>query len=115
MLMHRFSTLNILVPGHYILPQLICLSLLFLVWPWNIPDRRQWKTLSTFDKRKSKIDRSSVFDCHLLTVGDKWQSKTLFLLIFDLHSSKVLAFLIASNKIINENGQPPVDCETGKK
>ena len=28
--------------------------------------------------------------------GDKWQSKTLFLLIFDLRSSVVLAFSIAA-------------------
>ena len=28
--------------------------------------------------------------------GDKWQSKTLFLLIFDLRSSIVLAFSIAA-------------------
>ena len=28
--------------------------------------------------------------------GDKWQSKTLFLMIFGLHSSIVLEFLIAA-------------------
>ena len=28
--------------------------------------------------------------------GDKWQSKTLFLMIFDLHSSIVLTFLIVT-------------------
>ena len=33
------------------------------------PDRRQSKTLSTIDKRGSKIDRYSVFDCHLSPVG----------------------------------------------
>ena len=31
----------------------------------NTPDRRQSKTLSTIDERESKIDRNSVFDCHL--------------------------------------------------
>ena len=30
--------------------------------------RRQWKTLSTIDERGSKIDRNSVFDCHLSPV-----------------------------------------------
>ena len=60
------------------------------------PGRRQSKTLSTIDERGSKIDRNSVFDCHLSPTGDKWQSKTLFLLIFDLRSSKVLAFTIAA-------------------
>ena len=31
----------------------------------NTPDRRQSKTLSTIDERGSKIDRKSIFDCHL--------------------------------------------------
>ena len=36
LLMHRFGTLNTLVPGHYILRQLICLSrILYIDWPWN--------------------------------------------------------------------------------
>ena len=66
------------------------------------PDRRQSKTISTIDERGSKIDRNSVFDCHLSRLmaientGDKCQSKTLFLLIFDLRSSVVLAFSIAA-------------------
>ena len=33
------------------------------------PDRRQSKTLSAVDKRGSKIDRNSVFDCHLSPAG----------------------------------------------
>ena len=32
------------------------------------PDRRQSKTLLTIDERGSKIDRNSVFDCHLSSV-----------------------------------------------
>ena len=36
-----------------------------------------------------KIVRSRVFDFH--PTGDKWQSKTLFLAIFDLRSSIVLS------------------------
>ena len=32
------------------------------------PGRRQSKTLSTIDERGSKIDRNSVFDCHLSPV-----------------------------------------------
>ena len=31
-------------------------------------DRRQSKTLSTIEERGSKIDRNSVFDCHLSPV-----------------------------------------------
>ena len=34
----------------------------------NTPGRRQSKTLSTIDERGSKIDRNSVFDCHLSPV-----------------------------------------------
>ena len=32
-------------------------------------DRRQSKTLLTINERESKIDRNSVFDCHLSPVG----------------------------------------------
>ena len=35
LLMHGFGTFNTLVPGHYILWQLILLSLLYMAWPWN--------------------------------------------------------------------------------
>ena len=35
----------------------------------STPDRRQWKTLLTIDKRGSEIASTSVFDCHLLPVG----------------------------------------------
>ena len=72
----------------------------------STPGRRQSKTLSTIDERGSKIDRNSVFDCFLSPVwrqkaienntGDKRQSKTLFLTIFDLRSSIALAFSIAT-------------------
>ena len=60
----------------------------------------------------------TAFDCHLSPVGrqmamkntvsidflegqwgDKWQSKKLFLLIFDLSSLILLAFLIAANLV----------------
>ena len=43
-------------------------------------DNQQSKTLSTIDQPESKIPRNSVFNCH-----DKWQTKALFLTIFDLH------------------------------
>ena len=39
------------------------------------------------EERRSKINRNSVFDCHLSPTGDKWQLKTLFLSIFDRRSS----------------------------
>ena len=45
----------------------------------------------------SKIARNSVFDGHICRQsGDKWQSETLFLTIFDLRSSIVLMFSIAA-------------------
>ena len=68
------------------------------------PGRQQSKTLSTINKCVSKTDRNSVLDCHLSTVGDKWQSKTLFLLIFDLRSSIVLAFSIAAYPVCTWTG-----------
>ena len=43
---------------------------------------QQSKPRLTIIERGSKIDINSVFDCHLSV--DKWQSKTLFLMIFDL-------------------------------
>ena len=40
---------------------------------------------NTIEEHRSKIVRNRVFNCHLLPhTGDKWQSKTLFLSIFDL-------------------------------
>ena len=33
------------------------------------PGRRQLKTYSTIDERGSKVDRNSVFDCHLSPAG----------------------------------------------
>ena len=36
---------------------------------FNTPGRRQSKTLLTIDERGSKIDRNSVFDCHLSPVA----------------------------------------------
>ena len=48
----------------------------------------------------SKIARNSVFDGHICRQSaDKWQLKTLFLTIFDLHSSIVLTFSIAAISI----------------
>ena len=45
--------------------------------------------LLTIDERKSKmVAMISVFDCNCRQ-GDKWQSKPLFLMIFDLRSSIV--------------------------
>ena len=62
-------------------------------------NRKRYQQSTNVDK---KIDRNGVFNCHLSPVwrqmantGDKWQSKTLFLTIFDLRSLIALAFLIA--------------------
>ena len=76
-------------------------------WPWTLYatkntatdfitlDRRQSKMLLTINKRGSKIARNSVFIVICLQ-ATKWQSKTLFLRIFDLHSSILLTFSIAT-------------------
>ena len=60
----------------------------------NTPGRWRSKTQST------KADQKSIETVFLIAIcgqcGDKWQSKTLFLVIFDLLSSIVLAFSIAA-------------------
>ena len=55
--------------------------------------------VNTINERRSKIVINRVFDCRLPPIGDKWQSKTLFLAICDPHSSVVQSFLIASSPI----------------
>ena len=61
--------------------------------------------LSAIDEGGSKIDRNSVFDCHLSQCGDKWQSKTLFIKIFDLRSD--LQIRVSTGKLaflfLNQN------------
>ena len=46
-----------------------------------------------------KMDQKSLETVFLIAIcrqsGDKWKSKSLFLMIFDLHSPIVLTFLIA--------------------
>ena len=60
------------------------------------PGGRQSKTLLTIDERGSKSIETvfSIAICH--QSGDKWQSKTLLLMIFYLRSSIVLTFPIAT-------------------
>ena len=48
---------------------------------YNTLDKQQSKRLLTINERRSKMARNSVFDCHLLPLGNRWQSKTLFLMI----------------------------------
>ena len=45
------------------------------------------------------MDKNIVVDCYLSPVWGQWQSKTLFLSIFDPRSSIVLAFSIAANPL----------------
>ena len=59
----------------------------------TIPGRRQSKTLSKIDECGSKIDRNSVFDCHLSPVGRQMAIENTVSMIFDLRSSKVLVRL----------------------
>ena len=59
-------------------------------------DRRQSKMLLTIDERGPK-SLETVFSIVIgRQFGDKWQSKTLFLTIFDLRSSIVLAYPITA-------------------
>ena len=62
-------------------------------------DRPQSKTLLTIDGR----DRKSLEAAYLFAMcrqsGDKWQSKTLFLTIFDLRLSIELTFSIAASPV----------------
>ena len=44
----------------------------------NTPGRRQSKTLFTIDKGGSKIDRNSVFNCHLSPVGQQKKIENCF-------------------------------------
>ena len=79
-------------------------EIILLNWQFNIPDRRQWKTLF---KQSTNIDQSSLETVFSIAIwcqlDDKWQSKTLFLTIFDLRSSIVLTFLIAPYTVCFRN------------
>ena len=61
-----------------------------------IPDRGNQKLY----QQSTNAHKKSIEIVFLIAIcrqwGDKWQSKTLFLLIFYLHSSIVLAFSIAA-------------------
>ena len=80
---NRFST----VFGGPYLHQLMMLH-------FTTPGRRQSKTLSTIADQKSIETVFLIAICR--QCGNKWQSKTLFITTFDLRSSIVLAFLIAT-------------------
>ena len=59
-------------------------------------ERRQSKPLSTFDERGSK-SLETVFSIVICRQsGDKLQSKTLFITIFDLRLSIILSFSITA-------------------
>ena len=55
--------------------------------------------LLTIDERGSKITRNGVLITICRHTGNKWQSETLFLTIFDLHPSIVLSFSIAAYQV----------------
>ena len=63
--------------------------------------------LSTIEERRSKIDRNSVFDCHLSPVWRQMAIKFSVFNNFYLHSLIVLAFSIAAYPVcihgINES------------
>ena len=63
---------------------------------YHTANRRQSKTILTIDERGSKSLETlfSIAICRHL--GDKWQSKTLFLAILYLRSSIVLTFSIVA-------------------
>ena len=77
---------------HFLVNKLIFYELFRL---YITPDRRQSKTFLTIDD-----DRNSIETVFLIAIcrqsGDKWQSKTLFPIIFDLRSAIILTFSIAA-------------------
>ena len=70
---------------------------------FSTPDRRQYKTLirlsTNVDKKMSNVE-FSIAICH--PTGDKWQSHTLFLAIFDQRLLYVRAFSIAAYPVCSE-------------
>ena len=56
-------------------------------------NRKRYQQSTNADQKSIETVFSIAICCQC---GDKWQSKTLFLLIFDQRSSIVLAFLIAA-------------------
>ena len=67
-----------------------------LIKDLTIPGRRQSKMLFTIDEHGSKIARKVFCIAMRHQSGDKWQSKTLFQMIFDPCLSIVLTFSIAA-------------------
>ena len=63
---------------------------------YSTPGRRQSKTLFTFDKRGSKTDGNSVFDCHLSPIGRQMTIENSVSNDFDQCSSIVFTFSIAA-------------------
>ena len=72
------------------------------------PDRRQSKTLLKIDECGSKIDRNSVFDCHLSPVERQMAMKNPVSNDFDLHLLIVLTFSIAAYPVCY--GKKPTLC-----
>ena len=63
----------------------------------STPGRRQSKTLLTIDERRSKIDRNSVFECHLSPVGRQMAiENSVSNDLFYLRLSKASTFSIAA-------------------
>ena len=87
--MSVMAFVSMLYPMEYMFPVIpllpTCMSSAEQVWPWKnankipcynfTPDKRQSKTLSKIDERGSKIDRNSIFDCHLSPVGPQMTIK----------------------------------------
>ena len=63
---------------------------------YNHTDRRQSKTLSTIDERRSKIDRNGVFDCHLSPKERQIAIENIVSNDFYLRPSIVLVLSIAA-------------------
>ena len=59
------------------------------------------ETLLTIDECRSKMLETMFLIAICRQTGDKWQSKTMFLTIFDLCSLIVLKFLIAAYPMWN--------------
>ena len=98
---HELTTENILIKQTHCLYENVCASeiagkLQNMKSTFHFHTRQAAIENALYNRRtRIKIARNSVFNFHLSPTGDKWQSKTMFLTIFDLRPSIVLTFSIA--------------------
>ena len=67
------------------------------------PDRKRSKPLLTIENADKKLQEKVFLIAICRRTGDKWQSQTLFLTIFDLHLLIVLLFSVAAYQVCRCN------------